>query len=122
MRHRSSLSKNQVITFRVTDHQLIQIEARAKEAKMSRAAYLESIVNTLPCVDKNQEELEAYQTWFFMSSQWNRQQNVVRRLTERVLSQDILPEGMKIVVRLNDLGAEALRLVDRLQELTVGKK
>jgi hypothetical protein len=119
MRRKSSSSKSEKLTLRFTVSQFELIEARAKEAKMSRAAYLESIVNTLPCVDKNQEELEAYQTWFFMSSQWNRQQNVVRRLTERVLSQDILPEGMKIVVRLNDLGAEALKLVDRLRELTL---
>jgi hypothetical protein len=122
MRRKSSSTKDKIVTFRVTSDRLESIDAAAKQANMSRTAYLESIVSDVHPVEETSLDLEAYQVWFLMSSRWSRQRNAMRGLATRLFSGKLMPEGMKIMTRLHDLAEEATELVDKLRSVTVDRK
>jgi hypothetical protein len=122
MRRKSGLAKSEKLTLRFTEYQAESIEAAAKQANMSRTAYLEAIVSNIHPLRQASPELEAYQLWFLMSSRWSRQRNAIRGLAARLFSGKFMPEGMKIITRLGDLAEEAIELVDELQSVTIDRK
>jgi hypothetical protein len=114
--------KSKTATLRLTEYQSESIEAAAKQANMSRTAYLEAIVSDIHPLRQASPELAAYQLWFLMSSRWSRQRNAIRGLAKRLFSGKYMPEGMKIITRLGDLAEEAIELVDELQSVTIDRK
>jgi hypothetical protein len=124
MKHtqKSKSVKSKTVTLRVTDHQFKLIEAHAKQANMSRTAYLEAIIAEIHPLEENVVEIGAYEAWFLMSSRWSRQRNALNALTKRICSLELIPEGMSIMTRLHDLGAEAVKLVDELRVVTLGRQ
>jgi hypothetical protein len=124
MKHvkKSKPVKSKILTLRVTEQQFEAIEAAAKQANLNRTAYVEAIVSEIHPIEENAIQIGAYEAWFLMSSRWSRQRNAVGELTKRILSVDLIPEGMRILARLHDLTAESIELIDRLRAVTLDRK
>jgi hypothetical protein len=121
MRRKSSSSKDQVIAFRVTSERLKLIETHAERANMSRTAYLEAIVNKIHPVEETPMSMEAYRVWFLHSRRWHQGERALRSITERICSVELVPEVMRILVRLHDIAQEALDLVAKLRNMTIDR-
>jgi hypothetical protein len=122
MRRKSGSAKSEKLTLRFTEYQFELIETAAKQANVSPTAYLEAIIADVHPRKQASLELEAYQLWFSISRRVNKTRSLLSGIGGRMLQGKVGEEISMILIRMDNLAQESVKLVDELADVTVRRK